>query len=84
MALDSTLSPGFVSLEGISVGPPRGRRSRTGGPHPTRAGLLQAVHEVGRFDISGSDRRTEDADAPPKVFLTVIQKDGSFKAVNRL
>ena len=23
-------------------------------------------------------------DAPPKVFLTVIQKDGSFKAVNRL
>jgi hypothetical protein len=24
------------------------------GPHPTRAGLLQAVHEVGRFDISGS------------------------------
>jgi len=23
-------------------------------------------------------------DAPPKVFLTVIQKDGSFKAVDRL
>jgi len=22
-------------------------------------------------------------DAPPKVFLTVIQKDGSFKAVDR-
>jgi len=23
-------------------------------------------------------------DAPPKVFLTVIQKDGSFRAVDRL
>jgi len=23
-------------------------------------------------------------DAPPKVFLTVIQKDGSFKAIDRL
>ena len=52
MALDATLSPGFVSLEGYLLGRLAARRSPTGGPHPTRAGLLQAVHEVGRFDIS--------------------------------
>jgi branched-chain amino acid transport system substrate-binding protein len=47
---------------------------------------LRAVHEVGRFDISGSviTVRPTMRDAPPKVFLTVIQKDGSFKAVDRL
>jgi branched-chain amino acid transport system substrate-binding protein len=47
---------------------------------------LRAVHEVGRFDISGSVITVgpKMQDAPPKVFLTVIQKDGSFKAVDRL
>ena len=56
------------------------------GPHPTRAGLLQAVHEVGRFDISGSviTVGAKMRDALPKVLLAVIQKDGSFKAVNQL
>jgi branched-chain amino acid transport system substrate-binding protein len=47
---------------------------------------LRAINEVGRFDISGSvitvGPRMQDA--APKVFLTVIQKDGSFKAVDRL
>ena len=85
-ALDSTLSPGFVSLEGYLSGRLAGCRSRTGGAAPDRAGLLRAVHEVGRFDISGSVITVgpKMQDAPPKVFLTVIQKDGSFKAVDRL
>jgi len=47
---------------------------------------LLAVHEVGRFDISGSVITVgpKMQEAQPKVFLTVIQKDGSFKAVDRL
>jgi branched-chain amino acid transport system substrate-binding protein len=85
-ALDSTLSPGFVSLEGYLSGRLAAAALELAGPHPTRAGLLQAVHEVGRFDISGSVITVgpKMQDAPPKVFLTVIQKDGSFKAVDRL
>jgi hypothetical protein len=53
--------------------------------HPTRAGLLRAIHDVGRFDISGSIITVgpKMQDAPPKVFLVAFQKDGS-KAVDRL
>jgi branched-chain amino acid transport system substrate-binding protein len=85
-ALDSTLSGGFVSLEGYLPGRLAAAALVLAGPHPTRAGLLQAVHEVGRFDISGSviTVGAKMRDAPPKVFLTVIQKDGSFEAVNQL
>jgi hypothetical protein len=54
--------------------------------HMTRAGLLRAINEVGRFDISGSVITVgpKMQDAPPKVFLTVIQKDDSFKTIDRL
>jgi ABC-type branched-subunit amino acid transport system substrate-binding protein len=85
-AFDSTLSPGFVSLEGYLSGRLAAAALELTGPHPTRAGLLQTVHEVGRFDISGSIITVgpKMQDAPPKVFLTVLQKDGSFKAVDRL
>jgi hypothetical protein len=46
------------------------------GPRPTRVGLLQAVHEVGQFDISGSviTVGAKMRVTPPKVFLTVISK----------
>ena len=85
-ALDPTLSPGFVSLEGYLSGRLTVAALELAGPHPTRAGLLRTINEVGRFDISGSVITVgpKMQDAPPKVFLTVIQKDGSFKAVDRL
>ena len=84
-ALDPTLSPGFVSLEGYLSGRLTVAALELAGPHPTRAGLLRTINEVGRFDISGSVLTVgpKMQDAPPKVFLTVIQKDGSFKAVDR-
>ncbi|MCK1474594.1 hypothetical protein IVB27_07135 [Bradyrhizobium sp. 197] len=55
-----------------------------------RASLLRAINDIGRFDVSGSTvtvtvtvtvgmRMIE-----PKVFLTVTQKDGTFRAVDRL
>ena len=85
-AFDSTLSPGFVSLEGYLSGRLTVAALELAGPHPTRAGLLRTINEVGRFDISGSVITVgpKIQDAPPKVFLTVIQKDGSFKAVEKL
>jgi branched-chain amino acid transport system substrate-binding protein len=84
-ALDPTLPPDFVSLEGYLSGRLTVAALELAGPHPTRAGLLRTINEVGRFDISGSVITVgpKMQDAPPKVFLTVIQKDGSFKAVDR-
>jgi len=85
-ALDPGLTPGFVSLEGYLSGRLAAAALELAGPNPTRAGLLRIINEVGRFDISGSviTFGSKMQDAPPKVFLTVIQKDGSFKAVDRL
>lgn len=85
-ALDPTLTPDFVSLEGYLSGRLVAAALELAGPDPTRAGLLQVIHDVGKFDVSGSliTFGSKMRDAPPKVFLTVIQKDGSFRAVDRL
>ena len=56
------------------------------GPNPTRADMLRVINEVGRFDIGGYvmtlGPKLDDATA--KVFLTVIQPDGTFKPVDKL
>jgi hypothetical protein len=56
------------------------------GPNPTRADMLRLINDVGQFDISGDviTFGQKRRDAPAKVFLTVIQPDGTFKAVDRL
>ena len=84
--LDSRLTPDFVSLEGYLSGRLAAAALEMAGPNPTRANLLRVVNDVGRFDISGSiiTIGPKTLDAPPKVFLTVIQKDGSFKAIEKL
>jgi ABC-type branched-subunit amino acid transport system substrate-binding protein len=85
-AFDPTLTPDFVSLEGYLSGRLAAAALENAGPNPTRAGLLRAINDIGRFDISGSIV-TVGARAfgtPQKVFLTVIQKDGTFKAIDRL
>ena len=78
--------PGFVSLEGYLVG-----RAIIAGLEKvdgdvTRKGLLEAVQKAGTLDLGGfkltytpTSNRGSD-----QVFLTVIQPDGSFKAVDRL
>jgi ABC-type branched-subunit amino acid transport system substrate-binding protein len=85
-AIDPTLTPDFVSLEGYLSGRLTAAALELAGPDPTRAGLLRVINDVGRFDISG-DIVTVGVRAvatPPSVFLTVIQKDGTFKPVDRL
>lgn len=84
-AFDPTLPPDFVSLEGYLSGRLAAAALEKAGSNPTRAGLLRAINDFGRFDISGSivTVGTRMIDTPPKVFLTVIQKDGTFKSVDR-
>jgi hypothetical protein len=55
-------------------------------PNPTRAGLLRAINDIGRFDISGNvvTVGVQAVESPPKAFLTIIQQDGTFRAVDRL
>jgi branched-chain amino acid transport system substrate-binding protein len=85
-ALDPNLTPDFVSLEGYLSGRLVAAALEMTGPNPTRAEMLRIINEVGQFDISG-DLMTfgpKVQEAPPKVFLTVIQPDGTFKAVEKL
>ncbi|MGY8632246.1 ABC transporter substrate-binding protein [Bradyrhizobium sp. 14AA] len=85
-AFDPALTPDFVSLEGYLSGRLAAAALEKAGQQPTRASLLRAVNDVGQFDVSGSIVTVglRMIDAPPKVFLTVIQKDGTFRAVDRL
>ena len=78
--------PGFVSLEGYLVGRAIIAALEKVGGDPTRQALIDAVQKTGTFDLGGfklaygpSSNRGSD-----HVFLTVIQPDGSFKAVDRL
>lgn len=85
-ALDPTLAPGFVSLEGYLSGRLTGAVLEMAGPHPTRADMLRIIDEVGQFDIGGTlvSFGAKRRERPAAVFLTVIQPDGTFKAVDKL
>jgi branched-chain amino acid transport system substrate-binding protein len=85
-ALDPSLKPEFVSLEGYLSGRLVASVLEETGPNPTRADMLRVINDVGRFDISGTIMTfgPKMHDAPAKVFLTVIQPDGTFKAVEEL
>ncbi|MFH1343203.1 MAG: ABC transporter substrate-binding protein [Pseudomonadota bacterium] len=78
--------PGFVSLEGYLVGRAIIAGLEKVDGEPTRQALLEAVQKAGSLDLGGfkltysaTSNRGSD-----QVFLTVIQPDGSFKAVDRL
>ena len=85
-ALDRELTPDFVSLEGYLSGRLAAAALELAGPNPTRAELLRIINEARGFDISGYvimlGARMQDA--PARVFLTVIQGDGTFKPVETL
>jgi branched-chain amino acid transport system substrate-binding protein len=85
-ALDPNLKPDFISLEGYLSGRLVAAALEIAGPNPTRAGLLQVINDVGQFDISGNiiTFGKKAHDVPARVFLTVIQLDGTFKAIDRL
>jgi ABC-type branched-subunit amino acid transport system substrate-binding protein len=79
-------APDFVSLEGYLVGRLAIAALEKMGGEPTREGLIKAIKDGGKFDIGGlamtfGPMKNEGLD---QVFLTVIQPDGSFKAVDKL
>ena len=82
----SGVEPEFVSLEGYLVGRLAIAALDKAGKDVTREGLIKAIKDTGSFDIGGlamtfSATKNEGLD---KVFMTVIQADGSFKAVEKL
>jgi branched-chain amino acid transport system substrate-binding protein len=85
-ALDPDMKPEFVSLEGYLSGRLVASALEATGPNPTRADMLRVINDIGRFDISGTIMNfgPKMSDAPSRVFLTVIQSDGTFRAVERL
>jgi branched-chain amino acid transport system substrate-binding protein len=78
--------PGFVSLEGYMVGRLVIAALGKLGHDVTRAGFLETIYKVGTFDLGGIKLHygPKDNQGMDQVFLTVIQPDGSFKAVDRL
>jgi ABC-type branched-subunit amino acid transport system substrate-binding protein len=78
--------PGFVSLEGYLVGRTIVAALEKMNGEPTRKAFIEAVQKSGGFDLGGfklsySDGSNRGSD---QVYLTVIQADGSFKAVTHL
>jgi branched-chain amino acid transport system substrate-binding protein len=85
-AADAKNEPDFVSLEGYLVGRLVTEAMQKAGDHPTRDGLLAAIKSTGKFDIGGLPMTfgPEKNEGLDQVFLTVVQPDGSFKAVDKL
>jgi ABC-type branched-subunit amino acid transport system substrate-binding protein len=85
-AVNPSAKPSFVSLEGYVAGRLVVEAlNRSEGP-VTREGFLATIKNVGTFDLDGvtllyGPASNQGMDA---VYLTVIQPDGSFKAVERL
>jgi ABC-type branched-subunit amino acid transport system substrate-binding protein len=85
-AVGGEAEPGFVSLEGYLVGRTIVAALEKIDGEPTRKSFVEAVQKSGGFDLGGlklaysavSNRGSD------QVFLTVIQSDGTFKAVSRL
>ncbi len=77
---------GFVSLEGFLVGRLTVSVLEQLGDAVTRDGFLDKIAEIGSFDLKGIPLTygPEDNQGMDQVFLTVIQSDGRFKAVERL
>jgi ABC-type branched-subunit amino acid transport system substrate-binding protein len=78
--------PGFVSLEGYMVGRLVLQALEKLGGVVTRDGLLATIARVGTFDLGGVTLTygRDDNQGMDQVFLTVIESDGSFKAVKQL
>lgn len=84
-ALNADAKPGFVSLEGYMVGRLVIAALEKIDGEPTRKALLDAVF-ANTFDLGGVKLTygAKDNQGMDEVFLTVIQGDGTFKAVTDL
>jgi ABC-type branched-subunit amino acid transport system substrate-binding protein len=85
-SVDPQARPEFVSLEGYLAGRLAVAALDKAGKDVTREALLKAIKDTGTFDIGGLMMTfgPDDNEGLDKVFMTVIQPDGSFKAVDKL
>ena len=85
-AADDKAEPEFVSLEGYLVGRLVGAALEKAGATPTREGFLKAIKDTGKFDFGGLSMTfgPTDNEGLDQVFMTMIQADGKFKAVEKL
>lgn len=84
-ARDANAEPGFVSLEGYLTGRLAIAALERIEGEPSRSALLRSLLSNG-FDLDGFSLAfgPQDNQGSDTVFLTVIQPDGSFRAVSRL
>lgn len=84
-AADPAAKPGFISLEGYLVGRLVIEALGKLPGEPSRAALMQTIM-AGNFDLDGFrlSFKPGQNQGSDQVFLTVIQADGSFRAVDRL
>lgn len=82
-AFDAKATPGFVTLEGYIVGRLAVMTLEKLGGEVTREKFLAKINEIGRFDLGGITLTygPDDNQGMDRVFLSVIQSDGSFAAV---
>jgi branched-chain amino acid transport system substrate-binding protein len=80
------LEPGFVSLEGYMVGQLVIQALDRMSLSVTRQTLISTIKEVGKFDLGGITLSygSGDNQGMDQVFLTVIQADGTFVAIDNL
>jgi branched-chain amino acid transport system substrate-binding protein len=85
-AANPNAEPDFISLEGYVLGRLVIEALNHLGNPVTRAGLLSTIREVGVFELDGITLSYGPGDnqGMDKVYLTVIQPDGSFEAVDTL
>jgi branched-chain amino acid transport system substrate-binding protein len=85
-AVDANAKPEFVSLEGYLVGRLAIAALEKAGANPTREGVLKAIKDTGKFDFGGLTMTfgPDQNQGLHQVFMTVIQPDGTFKAVEKL
>jgi len=85
-AEDAKAEPGFVTLEGYMVGRLTIMTLEKMGAEITRENFMKTVAATGKYDLGGITLTfgPDDNQGMDKVFLTVIQKDGSFKSVAKL
>ncbi len=85
-ANDPKAEPDFVSREGYLVGRLVEAGLDKAGADLTRAGLLAAIKGTPKFDIGGLSMTfgPDKNEGLDEVFLTVVQADGSFTAVDKL
>jgi branched-chain amino acid transport system substrate-binding protein len=78
--------PEFVSLEGYLVGRLAIAALEKAGKDVTRDSLIKTIKDTGKFDIGGlmMTYGPDDNEGLDKVFMTIIQADGTFKPIEKM